>query len=396
MHERDYVQDGTPIITVEHLGDHGIVHEDIPMVSDADRNRLLHYSLKPNDIVFSRVGSVDRNSLITNSENGWLFSGRLLRVRPTSQVNPAFLSVYLNYEPTKHKIRKVAVGQTMPSLNTRILSNIQILLPPLPEQKAIASILSTWDSAIEKTQKLIAQKELQKKALMQQLLTGKQRLKGFGQEWQRLKLSQVFKLIRTYSYSRDNLTYDSSDRNHLIIHYGDIHALFENDILDLDIEKRIPYLKSQFSNDTDFQFLKDGDVIMADVSEDYEGVCECVEIINIKSRKVIGGLHTIVLRDYKDVTVKCFRGYLFNSDKILNALRRLATGVSVYGVSKSSLLSIEIDLPPLDEQRAIVNVLAAAEKGIDLLNQKLSLLKEQKRGLMQKLLTGQVRVQVKK
>ena len=76
LHEKDYVTDGTPIITVEHLGEFGIVHKNMPMVSDKDKKRLISYSMQPNDIVFSRVGSVDRNSMVTESEQGWLFSGR--------------------------------------------------------------------------------------------------------------------------------------------------------------------------------------------------------------------------------------------------------------------------------------------------------------------------------
>src|ERR1035437_597817 len=73
LHERDYVQDGTPIITVEHLSEIGVKHHDVPMVSTADTQRLRAYSLAENDIVFSRVGSVDRNSLIKSGEAGWLF-----------------------------------------------------------------------------------------------------------------------------------------------------------------------------------------------------------------------------------------------------------------------------------------------------------------------------------
>jgi len=81
LHESDYVADGTPIITVEHLGDLRVNHSNLPMVSNQDKSRLKAYSLKAGDIVFSRVGSIDRNALIRELENGWLFSGRLLRVR---------------------------------------------------------------------------------------------------------------------------------------------------------------------------------------------------------------------------------------------------------------------------------------------------------------------------
>ena len=68
LHERDYVPDGTPIITVEHLGERGVIHNDLPKVSDRDRNRLHMYELRVGDIVFSRVGSIDRNALIRPAE----------------------------------------------------------------------------------------------------------------------------------------------------------------------------------------------------------------------------------------------------------------------------------------------------------------------------------------
>lgn len=127
LHEKDYVEDGTPIITVEHLGERGIIYDNLPMVSEFDRRRLRAYSLQVGDIVFSRVGSVDRNALIRKKENGWLFSGRLLRIRPKEKnVYSAFLSYLFHYEPTKQQIRNVAVGQTMPSLNTAIMKTIDI------------------------------------------------------------------------------------------------------------------------------------------------------------------------------------------------------------------------------------------------------------------------------
>jgi restriction endonuclease S subunit len=113
LHESDYVRVGTPIITVEHLGEFGVDHFNLPLVSDADRHRLRVYSLEVGDIVFSRVGSVDRNALIRPPEAGWLFSGRLLRVRPSKkEVFSPFLSYYFHSERFKALVRNVAVGQT--------------------------------------------------------------------------------------------------------------------------------------------------------------------------------------------------------------------------------------------------------------------------------------------
>ena len=116
LHEKDYVVDGTPIITVEHLGEQGVMHENLPMVSDFDRKRLKAYALKIGDIVFSRVGSVDRNSLIEENENGWLFSGRLLRIRVTNDnVSTRYLSYHFHQETTKQRVRSIAVGPTIAS-----------------------------------------------------------------------------------------------------------------------------------------------------------------------------------------------------------------------------------------------------------------------------------------
>lgn len=150
LHLRDYKLIGIPIITVEHLVGNRIIHSDIPLVGEEDRKRLARYSLKTGDIVFSRVGSVDRCAHIGERENGWLFSGRLLRVRSnTDLVDPRFLASYFSQESFKETIRMIAVGATMPSINTEILSNVDILLPPLPEQRAIAGVLSSLDDKID-------------------------------------------------------------------------------------------------------------------------------------------------------------------------------------------------------------------------------------------------------
>ena len=150
LHQRDYVSVGTPIITVEHLGQNRILHKDLPRVSDYDRRRLSRYALRQGDIVFSRVGSVDRRSLVRQAEEGWLFSGRCLRVRPhVDKIDPQYLAYFFGLPAFQEYIRSVAVGATMPSLNTRILSELSIIYPPLPEQRAIAHVLGTLDDKIE-------------------------------------------------------------------------------------------------------------------------------------------------------------------------------------------------------------------------------------------------------
>jgi type I restriction enzyme S subunit len=149
LHERDYVEKGTPIITVEHLGYGRIIKNDIPCVSESDVLRLKKFLLKTADIVFSRVGSVDRSVLIRQEEDGWMFSGRCLRVRVTTKdVLPAYLYYYFTQNSFRQYVRNNAVGATMPSLNSSILRRLKILYPSLSKQKQINDILSAIDDTL--------------------------------------------------------------------------------------------------------------------------------------------------------------------------------------------------------------------------------------------------------
>lgn len=150
LHQSDYCEKGIPIITVEHLGEKRISYDSIPQVNKEDYLRLKKYVLGTGDMVFSRVGSVDRCSYVSNDEDGWLFSGRCLRVRPTStEIYPVFLYYYFCQERVKEYIRNIAVGATMPSINTKILSDVSISIPKIDVQKAIAATLSCLDDKIE-------------------------------------------------------------------------------------------------------------------------------------------------------------------------------------------------------------------------------------------------------
>jgi len=155
LHQSDYQNIGTPIITVEHLGENRVLHNNLPLVSDKDKKRLKKYIINEGDIIFSRVGSVDRSAYVSKFEDDWMFSGRCLRVRPNRNiVNSRFLSFYFQQEHFKDYIRAIAVGATMPSINTTILSNIEIQIPSLDEQEKIAKILSDLDDKIELNDKM--------------------------------------------------------------------------------------------------------------------------------------------------------------------------------------------------------------------------------------------------
>jgi len=159
LHKENYVNKGTPIVTVEHLGNKWFTSQNLPMVSDEDKLRLAKYCSQEGDVIFSRVGSVDRCSYVSKEYSGWLFSGRCLRVRPRSGINPEYLYYFLTNEGTKQYIRNIAVGATMPSINTKLLNEVPITIPSLEDQRRIASILSSLDRKIELNNKINADLE---------------------------------------------------------------------------------------------------------------------------------------------------------------------------------------------------------------------------------------------
>jgi type I restriction enzyme, S subunit len=177
LHAEDYKTEGVPIITVEHLIENRISHKNLPLVGKADYLRLRKYVLSIGDLVFSRVGSIDRCSITTEAENGWMFSGRCLRVTPGKYFDPYFLMYQLNYDIAKNYILANAVGSTMKCLNTSIISGTPVFRPLLVEQKKIADRILHIESFIQKSTMDKEKLQSLKTGLMQDLLSGKVRVK---------------------------------------------------------------------------------------------------------------------------------------------------------------------------------------------------------------------------
>ena len=146
LHNEDYVESGTPIITVEHMDGKYIAHRNLPLVSQNDADRLRKYDLHTGDIVFSRVGSVDRAVMVSQHEDGWLFSGRCLRVRPYDPNTGSYFLWWFNQPVIRQLVTASAVGATMPSINTSILNSIRIVFP---QKDIVTQFCKMADSLIE-------------------------------------------------------------------------------------------------------------------------------------------------------------------------------------------------------------------------------------------------------
>ncbi len=149
LKNEQYITGGTPVVTVEHIKNFRIDNFTYPSVSLHDKERLARYLLNEGDIIFTRVGSVDLSAYVQPHQHGWMFSSRMLRVRPDQRVDSRFLSYFFQQKSFRDYILNISVGATMPSINTEILKGIPISYPNLPEQKAIAAVLSSLDDKID-------------------------------------------------------------------------------------------------------------------------------------------------------------------------------------------------------------------------------------------------------
>ena len=294
---------------------------------------------------------------------------------------------FLYYELTNrsNKIRLIAGEQAVPIINKSTFENIRILCPPLIEQERIVSVLGLWDTAIEKQSELIEKLKLRKRALMQQLLTGKKRLPGFSGEWKEVKLGDVSTFLRNNTLSREQLNDDDGVINN--IHYGDVLIKYPS-IIDCRKEK-LQYINHGVSILTDY--VENGDIIMSDTAED-ETVGRVCEVQNVGNKKILAGLHTMLIRPHDKLFAPYYLGYYLNSEAYHKQLIPLIQGIKVCSIGKVAVQKTVLRIPSLEEQRIIASVLVKADKEIELAKEKLANLQSQKRGLMQQLLTGKKRI----
>ena len=215
------------------------------------------------------------------------------------------------------------------------------------------------------------------------------RFKEFSGEWKEEKFGQLFSFISTNSFSREKLNYNTGKVKN--IHYGDIHTKFRSLF---DIKKEyVPFINKGVLDKkiNDDNFCKEGDLIIADASEDYEAIGKTIELINLNCEKIVAGLHTIMARPINNNIAIGFTGYLMQSSNVHYQIKMIAQGIKVLSISSKRLKEIFFNIPDIPEQQKIASFLSAIDKKIELTDKKLEYLESYKKGLMQKLLTGEIR-----
>lgn len=199
------------------------------------------------------------------------------------------------------------------------------------------------------------------------------RFSGFTEDWEQHKFADLFNRVKSYSLSRDVETKEETGVRY--VHYGDIHTKVADKI---DNQSKIPNI-----NQGNFETLQQGDLILADASEDYQGIATPAVILESTRFDIVAGLHTIALRP-KDAN-PLYLYYLINSEVFRKYGYRVGTGMKVFGISATNVLKFENLFPSYDEQKKIGAFFKQLDDTISLHQQELTVLKEIKQGFLQKM-----------
>ncbi len=316
---------------------------------------------------------------IFNSDEKIAFASYLVRlVADRTLVSPEYLNYWLNSYSAQTTIKRIATRAiSQANINpTEFKKNSLLPLPPLPEQTTIANLLSTWDTAIEITEKLITTKQEQRKGLMQQLLSGKQRFPGFTKLWQEVRLSDVFKRV-----TRKN----SADVTHVLTASGKHGLIDQKDYFNRSVSGK---------SLEGYYHLKQGEFAYnRSAMKGYP--YGAIKRLDDYTEGVLSTLYLCFKLSSRDQNSDFFMHY-FEAGNLNRQLRRIAqVGARAHGllnVTAGDFFNLRLQLPELDEQKSVACFLNNCDLEISLLQKKLNAFREQKRGLMQKLLTGKWRV----
>ena len=365
----------------------GFKFENTQFINKEKDALLRKGKLQKNDLVITTRGTVGNIAYFDESipfENIRINSGMVI-ARSEIDVEPIYLNQILKSDLFEKWLEKNVFGSAQPQLTVKLLNSISISYPSKAEQTKIATFLSAVDEKISQLTQKHALLSQYKQGMMQKLFSQQIRFKAddgceFG-DWRKVKFSESFVFHNTNSYSRALLSEVGEVMN---IHYGDIHTKFS---MLFDVSKEIvPFLNDQidFTKIAENQFLKEGDLVIADASEDYKDIGKAIEVVHLNNQKVVAGLHTYIARPVQPFALG-FCGYLMQTFEVREQIKKLATGTSVLGISKTNIGKVEIKLPCLEEQTKIANFLSSIDQKIDVVSEQLEQAKLWKKGLLQQM-----------
>ena len=369
------ITSGIPVTRIETISTGEINYAKVGYIPNESGYEI--FRMQKGDILYSHINSLSQIGKVAYYKGDKeIYHGmNLLLLRANKSLDKQYLYYTLLTDHMRHMaqvIAKPAVNQA--SISTSDLKRVKIAVPPLAEQRKIAEVLGVWDEAIEKQARLIEKLALRKRALMQRLLSAKLRLPGFSEPWQKVNYSDILKEVRR------TLTWD------------------ENELYDLISVRRrsggVFHRESLYGHEIKTKTLRpalEGDFLISKM-QIVHGASGVVPK-QLSGMKISGSYIALIAKDPKELNINYFN--LWSQMPLFYH----QTFVSSYGVhiekmtfDLDAFMSLSMNLPPIEEQDRIVEIILTATNEIELAKEKLDRLRRQKRGLMQQLLTGKKRI----
>ena len=357
------------------------------------------YKPQKNDVYIIKSGSTTGKVAIVKTDQVFNIWSPLAVLRAKQDIVPDYLFYAVQSSYYQEQIIQAWGMGTQQNIGMRTLEHLKVAYPEYDEQHAIATTLSDMDALIEAKTALLEKKRAIKQGALQELLTGRRRLPGFAvtpmkqtdigeipEDWNVCRMGKLGTFLTTASYTRSEL---SQYGDVACIHYGDIHTKYRT-WLNLSSEE-VPHI--DYGKVKNYPFLQDGDLIIADASEDYAGLSDWVELTECHDKKCIGGLHTIVFRPEESIFSLGYLGLISSIGAVKRQLVSRTVGTKVYSLTSSMLRDLLFPIPSnREEQSAIYKAIWCMDSEIKTIEAEIAKLRDLKQGMMRELLTGRIRL----
>jgi len=341
-----------------------------------------NYRLSAGELVFARTGASVGKSYLYNPHDGELvYAGFLINIAPNpKQLNPKYLSLFVQTKEYWDWIARTSVRSGQPGVNGREYAQLQVPLPDIATQDAIANAMNDVDKLIATLERMVAKKQAIKQGMVQQLLTGKTRLPGFTKTWSTTTLGSLGTFLKGRGVKRD----DVRSTGVPCMRYGELYTVFH------DYTAKVTSFVSPDVAATALP-LRTGDLLFAGSGETRDEIGKGVAYVG--PTPAVAGGDVIVLRGTQCNSI--YLALLANTPEVVRQKARAGQGDAVVHIYSHSLAAIEVKLPPPAEQDAITRVLVDADREISRLRHRLAKARDVKQGMMQQLLSGRTRLLAK-
>jgi type I restriction enzyme S subunit len=386
------VGSGYKIVNVLDMYIETTIDESKLKLVELNEAEFLKNKVEHGDVFFTRSslvkeGIAHSNTYLGKSED-ITFDGHLIRMRPKKDlINSSFINYLLKTSNPRSQLVKRGKTATMTTIGQADIAEVIVKYPSISEQTKIANFLTVVDEKIS----LLTQKHdllnQYKKGVMQQIFSQELRFKdddgGDFPEWEKVEFGNFFSFKTTNSYSRDCLNYSSGRVKN--IHYGDIHTKFKSRFNVL-IE-RVPFINENIETNkiNSESFCIEGDLVIADASEDYKDIGKCIELVSLDNQLIVAGLHTFLARPTNGFFALGFMSHAMQSEAVRLQIMTIAQGTKVLSISTGRLSKVFVPKPNLKEQTKIANFLTAIDDKITATQTQLQAVKQYKQGLLQQM-----------